>query len=127
MQIFENTIHWDEQEILWEHWVMFPDWRYFIVDTHSCELFINLFCCWLFTEEEMTKYSKLIWVECWRLVDIDKFNNMRKILINNWFIQIQWRYITWAKLFYKEINKEQREAFKRMGINIDEAKQFLIQ
>lgn len=43
--IYENVIKGDEQEILWEHWIMFPDWRYFIVDIHSCNIFINLYCC----------------------------------------------------------------------------------
>ena len=61
-----------------------------------------------------------------RIVDFEKNNNMRRNLINAWFIQVQgwWHY--GAKIFYKEINKEQRETFKRMWINIDEAKQFLI-
>ena len=62
-----------------------------------------------------------------RLVDIEKNNNMRRNLINAWFIQVQWRYLNGTRIFYKEINKEQRETFKRMWINIDEAKQFLIQ
>lgn len=30
--IYENNIHWEEQDILWEHGIMFPDGRYFIVD-----------------------------------------------------------------------------------------------
>lgn len=74
----------------------------------------------------MNKYNELIWMDWGRIVDFEKNNNMRKNLIKAWFIQVQWRYITWAKLFYKEINNEQRDTFQRMWIRIDESKQFIL-
>lgn len=74
----------------------------------------------------MNKYNELIWMNGWWIEDQEKVNNMWKILISAWFIQVQGRYITWAKLFYKEINKEQRKTFERMGIIINESNQFLL-
>ena len=124
--IYENVIKGDEQEILWERWIMFPDWRYFIIDIHSCNIFINLYCCNLISEEEMNKYNELIWMNGWWIEDQEKVDNMREILIDAWFIKVQGRYITGAKFFYKEINKEQWETFKRMGIIINESNQFLL-
>lgn len=124
--IYENMLHWKEIDVLWEHWFMFPDWRYFIVETHSSEVFINLFCSKLITEEEMNKYNELIGMDWGRIVDMDKFNNMLKNLIRAWFIQVQGWYLNWAKIYYKEINKEQRDTFNKMWIKIDESKQFII-
>ena len=124
--IYENVIKGNATEILWEHWIMFPDWRYFIIDTHSCLIFNNLYCCKLISWYEMSKYNELIWMNGWWIEDQEKIDNMWKILIDAWFIKVQGRYITGAKFFYKEINKEQWETFKKMGIIINESNKFLL-
>ena len=51
---------------------------------------------------------------------------MLRNLIKAWFIQVQGWYLNWAKIYYKEINKEQRDTFNRMWIKIDESKQFIL-
>lgn len=128
--LYEYVIKWEWQWVFWEHWMMFPDWRYFVVDTHSSDMFIHLYQRKLITKQEMNKYNELIWMEFkdWhrRLVDMDKFNNMMSILLNAWFIQIQWRYITGTKIYYSKINKEQRDTFERMWFIIKEKDAFLL-
>lgn len=113
--------------LLWSHWVMFPDWRYFAVDLHSCEMFNNLYDYWKIRKNEKDKYNEMIWIDKdWFIEDYKKTERLKEILIRNWFIMVQWWFEFWTKLHYEKINQDQRNVFNNMWIHIDESKATLL-
>ncbi len=126
--MFENIIKdWRSRLLLWSHWIMFPDWRYFAVEMHSCEMFNNLYSWWKIRKEDKDKFNEMIWIDKdWFIEDAKKVDKLKEILINNWFIMVQWRFEFWTKIHYSKISNEQRGVFNQMWIHIDEAKAFLL-